>query len=234
MRQSYAFSLILLILLTTAFFFFVPSIDIKISHYFFQHGKFPLATQYWANISRHILYILIYALAAFALLQIAFNLLSKNRLQLLSNKACLYVLTCILVGPVLLTNVLLKNHWGRPRPRQIQVFNGNKTYEPVFVISNQCTTNCSFVCGDTAGAICLLALAFVLRQKRKLLITAILLYSALIGFIRIAQGGHFLSDVLLSYELNLLCLAALYRLYYPQKMTQTNLEKSQLQPKARL
>jgi lipid A 4'-phosphatase len=215
MHKNYLAYLLLLTLLTTAFFYCVPSVDTTVSQWFFHHGSFWGIECFPANLLRKSVYFLMYGISGYVLLQILLNQTSKGPSSALSNKACFFVLSCFLIGPVLMTNMVLKNQWGRPRPHEIKTFGGSKHYQPVFVISKQCRRNCSFVCGDTAGAVSLLSLAFIIRRRSKWLTTVILCLSGLVGLIRIAQGGHFLSDVLLSYELNLLCLCVIHRLYYP-------------------
>ena len=79
-------------------------------------------------------------------------------------------------------------------------------------ISDWCDRNCSFVSGEASSAIWLLAVALLLprgpsasgRPPDRGLRGAPLLN-------RIAFGGHFLSDVLLSFGLTLLLVAVLHR-----------------------
>ena len=58
----------------------------------------------------------------------------------------------ILVGPVLVVDVGLKDHSGRARPINVQPFGGAKEFSPAFVPTNQCIKNCSFVSGHVVGA----------------------------------------------------------------------------------
>ena len=51
-----------------------------------------------------------------------------------------------------MANVLLKEHWGRPRPIDVTQFGGNEHFVPWWDPRGDCTSNCSFVSGDVTGA----------------------------------------------------------------------------------
>jgi membrane-associated phospholipid phosphatase len=65
------------------------------------------------------------------------------------------------------------------------------------MVSDQCQTNCSFVAGEAASIFMLFfAIAFLARgRQRKMLLMAGIAAGLAAGMIRVAQGGHFLSDV---------------------------------------
>lgn len=105
----------------------------------------------------------------------------------------------MLIGPGLLVNTLFKDHWGRARPHQIIEFGGTAHFSPAVLISDQCARNCSFPAGHPALGFWLVALAFLAPPVwRGGAVAAALVFGALVGVMRIAQGGHFLSDVLAS------------------------------------
>ncbi len=110
-------------------------------------------------------------------------------------RPALYLLAVITLGPGLLVNVVLKDHWDRARPVQIVQFGGEKQFTPAWVISDQCADNCSFVSGHASGAFSLMALAWVFPRRRHFWLIVGTIWGANMGLIRIAQGGHFLSDV---------------------------------------
>jgi lipid A 4'-phosphatase len=43
----------------------------------------------------------------------------------------IFCLLVFLLGPGLIVNVILKDHWGRPRPRQVDLFGGTMQYQYV-------------------------------------------------------------------------------------------------------
>jgi lipid A 4'-phosphatase len=118
----------------------------------------------------------------------------------LDAKAAIFLLLSLAIGPGLVVNALFKDHWGRARPAQIAGFGGDKRFTPAFVPSDQCRRNCSFPAGDPAVGFSLVSAGFLVaapRRRRRAVSGAIAL-GAIIGVVRIAQGGHFLSDVVAS------------------------------------
>src|SRR6202007_2501046 len=102
-------------------------------------------------------------------------------------------------GPGLVTNAILKDHWGRARPTQITEFGGTKAFTPALVPARQCERNCSFVAGHPALGFYLVSFGFLVPPPRRRVVEAIAIATgALFGAARIAQGGHFLSDVVFS------------------------------------
>ena len=107
-----------------------------------------------------------------------------------------FLLLSIAIGPGLLTNTVLKDHWGRARPNQVSEFGGTKTFTPVLQPSDQCGHNCSFPSGHGAMAFSFVGLGFLpaTRRRRQWVTGAALGFGGLVALVRIGQGGHFLSD----------------------------------------
>jgi lipid A 4'-phosphatase len=130
-----------------------------------------------------------------------------NILQL-RERGLLFVLLCLALGPGLLVNVVLKDHWGRARPAQIEAFGGDSAYSPPLILADQCDHNCSFVAGDPSAGFFYLSIA-MLNASVPGAIAATVLGLGL-GVLRMAAGGHFLSDVLFCG----LAMAAIIRLLH--------------------
>ena len=95
---------------------------------------------------------------------------------------------------LLIVNVVLKNMWGRVRPNDISYFDGVHDFTPWYKISNACASNCSFVSGDSSVGFMLIVFYFITKKNTYLYLGLIL--GSLLGFIRIAAGGHFFSDII--------------------------------------
>jgi len=110
------------------------------------------------------------------------------------------LLVVLAIGPGLVVNGILKEHWGRARPRDVTEFGGDRRFTPAFVISDQCERNCSFTAGHPSAGFALAALgyAYASRRKRWQVIAAATGFGLIVGLARVAAGGHFLSDVLFS------------------------------------
>jgi len=103
-------------------------------------------------------------------------------------------------GQGLLIDVGLKDHWGRQRPRDTVVFNGAHPFQPVLHPGGQCKFNCSFVSGHASSGFYLLGFGLLATPalRRRWMVVA-LVAGGVIGLGRVAQGGHYLSDVLFSF-----------------------------------
>lgn len=102
----------------------------------------------------------------------------------------------ILVGPVLVVDVGLKDHSGRARPINVQPFGGAKEFTPAFVPTNQCIKNCSFVSGHVVGASFIMAFGWLGAPPiRRRWLLGSLGFAGVVGIARMLPGGHFLSDV---------------------------------------
>jgi len=115
-------------------------------------------------------------------------------------KVAALLLVVLAVGPGLIVNGILKEHWGRARPRDVVEFGGDHRFTPAIVISDQCERNCSFTAGHPSAGFALAALgyAYVSRRRRWAVFAAATGFGLLVGLARVAVGGHFLSDVLFS------------------------------------
>ncbi|MDF1860054.1 MAG: phosphatase PAP2 family protein [Verrucomicrobiales bacterium] len=110
----------------------------------------------------------------------------------------LFLFLTAVVGPGIITNALLKEYWGRPRPREINEFGGHNAFEQILSF-DPASEGKSFPCGHATMGFYFLCGFFLLRRYRRKLADGILVSAlALGGFMGIArmlQGAHFFSDV---------------------------------------
>jgi membrane-associated PAP2 superfamily phosphatase len=125
----------------------------------------------------------------------------------------IFLLLCVAVGPGLIVNGILKDHWGRPRPRQIAEFGGRLEYVPPLLPAR--THGKSFPCGHCSVGYLYAAGWWVWRRRHPRRAAGSLAagtaLGTLLGFGRMAAGGHFLSDVLWS---GLIAFGTAHVLYY--------------------
>lgn len=111
----------------------------------------------------------------------------------------IYLVLVMAVGPGLVTNAILKDHWGRPRPRDVEPLGGLHPYEPLLTMDFS-SPGKSFPCGHATMGFFFFAFYFLWRRSHPKLAWATLvgagLYGLAIGWARVVQGGHFPSDVL--------------------------------------
>jgi len=216
MRNRNLIIAITLCVFFSVIFFIFPQIDLKTSALFYHHGSFFRWP--WMLSSRYALYWVVWVLIIILFLLLVCGwALKKKKIT----KSALFLILCFALGPGLLVNVVLKNHWGRPRPVMIQQFGGKLTYQKPWVISKECSTNCSFVAGDPSTAFAFFAFLILIRKKRwrNLIAGLCALNWLFFAFIRIAAGGHFLSDVLIGATLVWIVIELSYSLCYRNKKT---------------
>ncbi|TCS72669.1 lipid A 4'-phosphatase [Sulfuritortus calidifontis] len=129
-------------------------------------------------------------------------------------KGLIYLLLVAALGPGLLVNTVFKDNWGRARPVQVENFGGDKAFTPAWVPARQCARNCAFVCGDASVGFFLLAPGFLLARQRRAWLAVGLIAGGLLGLMRLAQGGHFLSDVIFAFYLVYFSAWLLHRWFY--------------------
>ncbi len=203
------------VVVVSAFFLAFPGVDLWVSGLFYHNPEgFFLHRNNALQLFRGTGQIAVILIVAWLVVQLGVKLAKPERPSYVRPKVTLFLLSTLLVGPLLLVNLILKDHWGRPRPNAVDIFGGGAPYVEVWRITNYCNTNCSFVSGETSTAFWLMALALVVPRALRAPVAIVTgLYAVLLSLNRIAFGGHFLSDVLISAGLTLLVVAIGYRLF---------------------
>lgn len=135
----------------------------------------------------------------------------------------LFLIACFVAGPGLLSNLILKDNWGRARPREVVELGGQKAFTPPLVPSSACDKNCSFVSGEASAVFAALfaaALAFPRRWRTLALLG--LAGGLLTGLVRLSMGGHFLSDVLFAGALMALVTVGLHAAFFGLAWTRSS------------
>ena len=115
----------------------------------------------------------------------------------------LFVVLAGVLGPGAVVNYGFKDNWQRARPYQVDVFGGSQKFTRAAVMTDQCDANCSFVSGHVACGVFLAALGLVHRRRQRQWATAGVLSGLVIGFARMADHAHWLSDVLWAFPITL-------------------------------
>ncbi len=128
----------------------------------------------------------------------------------------IFLVILLIVGPGIMVNSIFKEHWGRPRPRDVVQFNGSQQFLQPWQPGVSGPKGHSFPSGHSSAAFYMAAPFFIYRRRRKSVAHAWLLGGLLFGVLmscaRITQGGHFLTDTIWAWgmvHLTGLLLAAL-------------------------
>ena len=131
---------------------------------------------------------------------LAMAVFRKQTVGVFTTRALTFLLVGLAAGPGLVVNWVFKDHWGRPRPRDVTQFGGSMDFMPALVPGGACERNCSFVAGHPSTVFWLAAFGFLLAGGRRYAVfTASALVGGVAGLGRVLQGGHFLSDVIFSW-----------------------------------
>jgi lipid A 4'-phosphatase len=174
-----------------------PQLDLDISLLFFDPAshKFNFGQHGWVLWARDAAYWSIAALAILCVCALLGKLILPSRRMLVPGRAAVFLLVTLALGPGILANTILKDHWGRARPIDvIQI--GSDPFTPWWDFRAACRDNCSFIAGEPSGAFWTLApAALAPPQWRVLAYCGALAFGTAIGVLRIAAGGHFFTDV---------------------------------------
>lgn len=212
--------LIGLIGLTLLVFGLWPGIDLAVSGYFHDATGFPIRQNAVVEFIRNQIWN-----GTLVMTFVAMVLLAMSYWRKTDGWFWGYILAVFVAGPGLVVNQGFKAFWGRARPTQITEFGGEAHFSAAWQISDQCAKNCSFVSGEGAGTTALtIALLLILYRFRHRLAPWLyragqglaLLMLAFVAWQRVAAGGHFTSDVLLSILMVSLIAAVLARLMLPR------------------
>ena len=175
-----------------------PQIDLAVTHAFYSGGgNFAGNAASWV-VGVRIAFIVVFWLCVAGALAGLWMTRDRRRAWLhLTFAQWVFLAICIAMGPGLVANVMLKDHWGRARPKQVAEFGGSKSFTPPLIPARQCPRNCSFVSGEAASIFLpFYAAALVAPQWSAILVAAGTLLGLASGLVRVSQGAHFLSDVI--------------------------------------
>jgi len=191
-----------LLLIAATVPFFTPTLDLRLISVFHHSGSGRPWPDEFHPVWRALYTVgtwpaLITALTGLGLVVAA--LYRRNLVRWRRHAAFLFL--TLALGPGLFVNTLFKDHWGRPRPRQVTELGGTLEYR-CFYEKGTAGQGKSFPCGHSSMGYYFVVFYFLARRhKRALGIAAwcgAMAYGTLIGASRMAAGAHFASDVLWS------------------------------------
>ncbi len=204
---------VLAIAIVSAVFLILPQLDVWFSWLFydsetgFPAGRIPLL-QGLRQLNNLVIAIVVGAIIASILLKLAL----PGQPSLIKPQWSTYILTTLLVGTVLVVNGIFKSFSGRPRPYRVEDFGGVDAFVPAWHLYGPCPRNCSFISGEGSSAFWVFAIWLLApADMRRMTLVPVIVYVAAISLNRVAFGGHFLSDVLMSWAVMALIIAVAYR-----------------------
>lgn len=234
MARIALYSILAVAVITGVVFAVVPQFDIDIAGYFFRPDvKVRVsAMQPVLEMIRTCNTVLSVSTVLLALAALVLKLIWPRGPALIPARAALLIVGTFALGPALLANGVFKSHWSRPRPGEVMHLGGTSPYMRWWDPRGECKSNCSFVSGEASSAYAMLAPAVALPPPwRYPAIGAALLYGSMIGLVRMALGGHFLTDVIFAGVLTALIVWLLHGLLYrwrPTRLSEQTVERAVL------
>ena len=186
------------------------SIDIYLSHlFYFGNNQFFLQSYYFITsfVRKIILPIVIIYIFIIPILSLFFPLKLLYLKYEFKFRDIIFIWGASIFNLGIVVNLLFKNMWGRARPGDILQFDGKENFTPWFQISDACSNNCSFFSGDASVGFSVIVFYFL--TKKMVFFWLSLFFGLIIGLVRIMEGGHFVSDVVMA-------AVVLYLSYYFQ------------------
>jgi lipid A 4'-phosphatase len=185
---------------------FTPFLDLEIERFFYNMNSDP-SHRFISNNFTHFMYEF-GTIPAWIVVSIASIMLllsyTKRKWKSCYNPSLVLLLT-VAIGAGFITHALLKDQWGRPRPKQVIEFGGIQEFRPFWKPNffDQPEPSKSFPCGHCTMGFFFFALALVGKriQNNALFWTGIILAFSLgiaLSLARMMMGGHFLSDTIMS------------------------------------
>jgi lipid A 4'-phosphatase len=190
-----------LAVLTGLVFAIAPGIDLAVASFFHEVDiRTAMPRLYRAiEVVRSLEPVVTTLAIAPAIVVVMIKMFWPKRPTLMRGRAALFLILTLVLGPGLLVNAVLKDHWSRPRPGMVTEFGGSMDFKPWWDPRGACPANCSFVSGETSSAVWLSAPALLLPAPwRYAALAGVAIYAVAIAFMRVLLGGHFLSDVIFS------------------------------------
>ncbi len=195
-----------------ALFALWPDLDLLAARFFYDAGHF-VGRGPAGEIGRRFFYDAPYVLLALLLVAYVAHRFGCSR-RGPDGRAVIFLLASLALGPGLLVNGLLKEVSHRPRPEQTLEFGGSWRFRPYETFDGECRRNCSFVSCEVATSAWTLAPALLAPPPlRALSVGAALVFTATTAALRMAFGGHYLSDTVFAALFTFLIILILHRWY---------------------
>jgi membrane-associated PAP2 superfamily phosphatase len=215
MTRSLA-ALLALTALTLVVFALWPGIDLAVSHVFYDRGGF-IGRDGLERFGRDF-----FRVTPFVVLAAFVALYALRRFGVAvpyapSGRGLAFLALTMALGPGLIVNLGFKDHTHRPRPVHVAEFGGSDEFRPWYRFDGACRINCSFVSGEAASGFWMVAPASLLPPPaRGPAMGVAVAFGIGASLLRIAFGGHFLSDALLGGLISLIVIALTRRVIWPR------------------
>jgi membrane-associated PAP2 superfamily phosphatase len=193
-----------------------PGLDLSATRVFYRNGGFigaGAAARLGRDFFRIFPFVVLCALAGLYLLRRMGMTVSHAP----DGRAILFLAASLTIGSGLIVNLGMKDHLHRPRPVQVNQFGGRDAFRPWYRFDGACHKNCGFASGEASSAFWMVAPALLAPPPFQApAVAAALAFGVVASVLRMAFGGHFLSDVLFGGLISLIVVFAVRRALWPR------------------
>ena len=210
-RHGLAVALVL-ILVTAVVFGVFPGLDLEAAGLFYSGGNRFVGHNIWGESLRRVFYWTPFVVFAIMLALFLIRRAGRDLHWAPSGRGILFLAISLALGPGLLVNTVLKDHSHRPRPVQVLEFGGMLPFRPFYSFDGACRRNCSFVSGEGSAAFWTVAPALLAPVRiQPVALAGALVFGIATSLLRMAFGGHFLSDTIFAALFTWLGVIAIWR-----------------------
>ena len=199
-------------LLAVVVFALAPRLDLATARLFYSGANHFVGQAAWGMALRRL-----FRVVPFVVLAIMLGLYAARRAGWTvpwapGGRGIAFLLITLALGPGLLVNTVLKDHSHRPRPMQVEDFGGTLPFRPFYSFDGGCKRNCSFVSGEGSVGFWTVAPALLTPAGlQPAALAAALVFGIAASLLRMAFGGHFLSDTIFASLFTWLVIIATWR-----------------------
>jgi len=217
MNRTGLFIALILAVVVGVVFGIYPDLDIRISGMFYDATTriFPMSKRAGAEFARTAAMWVAWLLVLPAMIAFVIKMIWPVKPLMMSGRSTVFLVVTMLLSAVVVSNIVFKGYWGRPRPVAVTQFNGKLDFMPWWDPRGACPKNCSFFSGEGATAFWTYAPAALAPPTwRPLAYVAATAFGVATGGWRIIFGGHFFTDVLFSGVASFLIVWLTYAFIY--------------------
>ena len=209
-------ALVAALALVGALFAIRPDFDLAATHAFYDHGGF-IGANPKARLARDFFRIFPFVvLGALALLYFAHRFGLAVRWAP-DGRSLVFLVASIAIGSGLIVNLGMKDHLHRPRPVHVEDFGGHDEFRPWYRFDGACLKNCGFPSGEASSGFWMVAPAMLAPPPLQgVAVAGALVFGVAASALRVAFGGHYLSDVLIGGLISLIVVFGFRRLLWPR------------------
>lgn len=183
---------------------FTPFLDMSLESYYYNQSHPPgFHIDAFSNFMfKYAIYpAQVTALLAFLVFALSLFINSFKKWQ----RPALALVATMAIGAGLITHTLLKDHWGRPRPKQVTEFGGHQNFRPFYQPNffQQPEPSKSFPCGHCTMGFYFFSVALLCRRLGHaglfyFFFAFAIVFGIAFGITRMMMGAHYFSDVLVT------------------------------------